>query len=43
MKTYTSPEMTTLSFTADEAISAAESGNLANKGSKIFNDGELEW
>ena len=42
MKTYTSPEMTTLSFAADEAISAPE-GNLSNKGSKIFNDGELEW
>ena len=37
MKTYTTPEMKTLAFAAEEAI------NAPLDGSKLFNDGELEW
>ena len=37
MKKYIAPAMETLSFAAEQAISAPLSG------SKTFNDGELEW
>lgn len=37
MKTYNTPEMKVLAFAAEEAISAQL------EGSKLFNDGELEW
>jgi len=37
MKKYVAPEMKALAFVADEAISAPL------EGSKLFNDGELEW
>ena len=37
MKHYQSPELHTLVYTADTAIAAPLDG------SKLFNDGELEW
>lgn len=37
MKKYIAPGLETLSFAANEAISAQL------EGSKTFNDGELEW
>ena len=37
MKKYFAPEMMTLSFAAEEVISAPL------EGSNTFNDGELEW
>lgn len=37
MKKYIAPEMTALSFAAEEAISAPLVG------SSTYNDGELEW
>jgi len=37
MKKYIAPEMKALAFVAEEAISAPL------EGSKLFNDGELEW
>ena len=37
MKKYVAPELKTLAFVAEEAISAPLDG------SKTFNDGELEW
>ena len=37
MKKYITPEMMTLSYAADQAISGD------TEGSNRFNDGELEW
>lgn len=37
MKNYLAPEVNLLAFTADEAVAAPL------EGSKLFNDGELEW
>ena len=37
MKTYITPEMKVKAFVAEEAI------NAPLDGSKLFNDGELEW
>ena len=37
MKKYIAPEMETLSFASEDAITAPLDG------SKTFNDGELEW
>ena len=37
MKIYNAPEMKTLAFVAEEAF------NAPLDGSKLFNDGELEW
>ena len=37
MKNYQTPELNVLAFTAEQAIAAPLDG------SKLFNDGELEW
>ena len=37
MKKYTTPEMKTIVYVSEEAITAPLDG------SKTFNDGELEW
>lgn len=37
MKVYTAPEIKTLAFVAEETVAAPLDG------SKLFNDGELEW
>ena len=37
MKHYRSPELNVLAFAAEQAIAAPLDG------SKLFNDGELEW
>ncbi len=37
MKSYLSPQITILGYTAEEAVAAPLDG------SKLFNDGELEW
>lgn len=37
MKNYLTPEVNLLAFAAEEAVAAPLNG------SKVFNDGELEW
>lgn len=41
MNAYESPKMVALSFTPEDDITLE--GNLTGKGSRVYNDGEIEW